>query len=33
VEAGVPAPVALAATHQRSLEVVPLAMLQAHAAG
>ncbi len=33
VEAGVPAPVALAATHQRTLEMVPLAMLQAHAAG
>ena len=33
VEAGVAAPVALAATHRRALEVVPLALLQAHAAG
>jgi uncharacterized protein (DUF2237 family) len=33
VEADLPAPVVLAATHRRSLEIVPLAMLQAHAAG
>jgi hypothetical protein len=33
VESGVPAPVALAATHARTLELVPLAMLQAHATG
>jgi uncharacterized protein (DUF2237 family) len=29
--AGVPAPVSLAATHARSLEIVPLALLQKHA--
>jgi uncharacterized protein (DUF2237 family) len=33
VEAGVAAPVVLAATHERTLERVPLALLQAHAAG
>jgi hypothetical protein len=33
VEAGVAAPVALAATHQRTLAVVPLALLRAHATG
>ena len=33
VEAGVAAPVALAATHLRTLEAVPLALLQAHATG
>src|SRR3954462_14521044 len=31
LEAGAPAPVALAATHQRTLEVVPLEVLQRHA--
>jgi len=33
VEAGVAAPVVLGATHLRTLEEVPLAMLQAHATG
>lgn len=33
VEAGVAAPVVLAATHERTLERVPLALLRAHAAG
>jgi uncharacterized protein (DUF2237 family) len=31
VQAGAPAPVALASTHQRTLEIVPLAILQQHA--
>jgi uncharacterized protein (DUF2237 family) len=31
LEAGVPAPVALAATHARTLEIVPLELLQQHA--
>ena len=31
VEAGIAAPVALACTHQRTLEIVPLAVLQEHA--
>jgi len=31
VAAGVPAPIILAATHARTLEVVPLAVLRAHA--
>lgn len=31
VHAGIAAPVSLAATHQRTLELVPLALLQAHA--
>jgi len=31
LEAGVPAPVALASTHFRSLEVIPLSLLQQHA--
>ncbi len=31
VEAGAPAPVALAATHARTLEIVPLELLQQHA--
>ncbi len=31
LEAGVPAPVALAATHARTLEIVPLELLQEHA--
>jgi hypothetical protein len=31
LEAGAPAPVALAATHERTLEIVPLAVLQRHA--
>lgn len=31
VEGGVPAPVALAATHERTLEIVPLDLLQQHA--
>lgn len=31
VEGGVPAPVALAATHERSLEIVPLEILRQHA--
>ena len=30
-EAGAPAPVVLAATHERALEVVPLALLREHA--
>lgn len=33
VEAGVAAPVVLAATHQRTLELVPLAQLRDHACG
>ena len=31
LEAGVPAPVSLTATHERTLEIVPLAVLQQHA--
>jgi uncharacterized protein (DUF2237 family) len=31
LEAGVPAPIALAATHERTLEIVPLELLQQHA--
>ncbi len=31
VEGGVPAPVALTATHERTLEIVPLEILQRHA--
>lgn len=31
LEAGVASPVALAATHERTLEIVPLKLLQAHA--
>lgn len=31
VEGGVPAPVALSATHERTLEIVPLETLQRHA--
>ena len=31
VQAGAPAPVALSATHQRTLEIIPLALLQQHA--
>jgi uncharacterized protein len=33
VEAGVPAPAVLGSTHSRSLELVPLPLLQAHATG
>jgi uncharacterized protein (DUF2237 family) len=33
VEAGVPAPAVLGATHRRTLELVPLEMLKAHATG
>jgi uncharacterized protein (DUF2237 family) len=33
VESGVAAPVVLAATHQRTLEIVPLTQLRAHACG
>jgi uncharacterized protein (DUF2237 family) len=32
-EAGFAAPVILAATHERTLEIVPLPLLQEHAAG
>lgn len=31
LELGVPAPISLAATHERTLEIVPLAVLQKHA--
>ncbi len=33
VEAGNPSPVILASTHERTLELVPLAILQQHATG